>query len=304
MKSFSKLFLDALPEIIAGLAVAGILAIVSILYTSLGVIITVSVSVGIIIIASILIYLISRRNKNKATTNYKDENKIISVDSSKVESANVVRKQTILFVDDDIEVISYGFIVPLEEEGIEVVAATNVAQAINILKSDKPLDMVVSDIMMPYDNTEEGQGRVRYGGLEVIEATKKYRGNIPIICLSVSSNSIITEQVMKLGVYEHLHKPIRPSEFIQRVKLALLLSKQSPSQDMIKDEIKRHRIELNSSSPDTRIRALWALGELSTYDPTLLSLLKDISKTDSEQSVRNAAGEAMKKMRRKIVAKN
>jgi response regulator RpfG family c-di-GMP phosphodiesterase len=136
--------------------------------------------------------------------------------------------------------------------------------------------------------------------LEVIQAARELRGNIPIICLSVVHDKEIPRRLQELGVTEHLLKPIRSTEFVQRVKLALLLSQGSAQQDLIADEIKRRKLELKSSNAYTRVRALWALGELGHHDSTILGLLENIAQTDSDSDVRTAASEATSKIQTRL----
>lgn len=134
-------------------------------------------------------------------------------------------------------------------------------------------------------------------GLEVIEAAKQLRSDVPIICFSVVDEKEVCDRLEELGVTEHLVKPISPSEVAQRVKLVLLLSQEPPRQELILDEISRRKLELKSGYAHTRIRALWALGELGHHDPIGLDLLEDVVVSDDDSDVRKAAVEAISKVR-------
>jgi len=295
VKDVTQLLRDALPEIIAGLVVAAILSIIGLLYTQAGLWSIALAVVGAIILALALWFIVSRHKKSRIQ---KGGRPTIDRITQQYQS-NSVGKESILFVDDDIELIGHGFIVPLIAEGFHVLTATNVSQAVQILQSDQRLDLVITDLIMPYG--DEKPRAAQFGGLDVIEMARKLRGNIPIICLSVVHNEKeIPRRLQELGVTEHLLKPILPSEFLQRVKLALLLSKKEPQENLIADEIKSRTLELRSSWAYTRVRALWALGELGHYEPTILELLESIAQTDDDSDVRAAATEAIGKIETRI----
>lgn len=212
--------------------------------------------------------------------------------------STVNQKQTILFVDDDIEFLS-TLLLSLEEEGFEIVAATNLSQAIDALQSKKHIDVVITDMMMPFGG-EEDSGEASYLGLEVIAMVRRSRGSIPMICFSVVSSPEIVDEARKLGVAEYIYKPISPSEFVERVKRTLLLLQERPTIDLIQDEIARRRFELKSDNAFTRTKAIWALGELGHHEPTVVDLLKEISNCDPDKNVRTAANEAVEKIQRKL----
>jgi CheY-like chemotaxis protein len=273
MVELIRLLRESLPEAIGGLAAAAVLAILGLLYRRL-----------------------SRRKKERIT----DRDGLPQLTTSTEHQSAAVQsdnKQTILIVDDDIEFIAPMFR-PLEEEGYELIAATNVSQAIGILQSEQQIGLIVTDIILP--RKDEKAGESRYSGLKVIEAARQLRGDIPIICLSVVSSEKVGDQLQELDVTEHLIKPVRPREVTQRVKLALLLSQEPPRQELIADEISRRKLELRSGYAHTRIRALWALGELGHHDPTVLDILEEMVTSDDDSAVRKAAMEAMSKVRTEL----
>ena len=141
--------------------------------------------------------------------------------------------------------------------------------------------------------TQRKTGKVEYSGLEVVKAVRKLRGNIPIICLSVAAqrNAEIALKLQELGVNEIVAKPVRPSILLERVKLALLVSREPPQSEMLLEEIRSRRHELNSDNTFTRIRAIWALGEIGHYEPPVIAVLEDVSKNDNDRNVKIAADE-------------
>lgn len=206
------------------------------------------------------------------------------------------RKQTVLVVDDDVETIFPAFR-PLEKEGFEVITATNAGQALEILESDQHIDLLVTDLIMPYGNAKHGEAL--YTGLEVIQTARRTRGDLPVICFSVVRSEEVKEKIGQLGVTEYLSKPASIFELSERVKLALAVAQGPPQKELIQDEIAKRKRELKSVHPHTRIRALWALGELGQHDPALISSLKDAAERDPDYYVRRAANTAIRKIQSK-----
>jgi HEAT repeat protein len=97
-------------------------------------------------------------------------------------------------------------------------------------------------------------------------------------------------------VNERLVKPITTFELTKKVKLVLALAYEKSRKELVQEEINRRKHELKSSHSHTRIRALWALGELGQHDSTVLDLLENIAQKDSDYYVRRAANEALSKI--------
>jgi len=301
MKNLTTLLRESLPEIIGGLVVASILAIVGLLYTELGIWTVTFIIVATLIIATVLWLLLARQKKAKPQVH---RNSIPPTSAIAPQNLQLLssQKQSILVVDDDIETISPVF-VPLEKAGFHLLVATNLSQAIDILHSKPRIDLVIIDIIIPRGKKKDGEeGQAEYLGLEVVEQVRKLYGDIPIIAFSVTlGNEEIRQRLEQLGVTEQqqLRKPILLSVLAEQVKLALLLSQQPPQQEMIVDEIRRRKFELASENTNTRVRAIWALGELGHHEPTVMNLLEDLAKSD-DPSVQKAANQAIGKIQRRL----
>jgi len=124
MSDLIQLLRESIPEAIGGLAAAAILAILGLLYRRL-----------------------SRRKKEKSTAGNNTPKSTIQI-RHRPPAVQSGQKQTILVVDDDIEIIAPVFR-PLEEEGFEITAATNVSQAMDILQSDQQIDLIIIDLILP-----------------------------------------------------------------------------------------------------------------------------------------------------------
>lgn len=298
MKELLRVLREAMPEIIGGLVVAAVLAVISALYTGLGIWAAALVAVAALVLIAGLWLFLSRR---QPVAHVPEEPVRAPLRQARLTSE---LQQTVLFVDDDIEVIGESFIKLLRREGLNTVVATTAAQAIRVLESDQPLDLIVVDLMMPPGENFRGKvENYKYGrmmGLAVCEKARELRGNIPLICFSIVTNAEVLDKVRRLNVTAHLQKPLLPGEFIEEVKLALIRTQAPPQAELIRDEIERRKLELQSSYSSTRLRALWALEQIGHYDPTLVGLLEEIADHDESQEVRAAAKSAVKEIRRRL----
>lgn len=294
MSDLKRLLIKVFPDVVAGLILAAILAILGNLYSVLGLWIVPVIMVATGVLAVVARNYASRRRKDKPV-----RSPTLTPPEPVPLSPQVRPKhgQTILFVDDDVEIIALQFDLLLEREGFEVLAATNVEQAIETLQSDRHLDLIVTDLIMPHGSEKRGESR--YGGLEVVEAARQLRPSVPVMCLSVVRNPEIERRLRELGVVDFLHKPILPSVLVELVKLRLPPS-QGPSQhEMIQNEIRSRLLQLESSDPYSRIRAIWALGELGQHDPAVLDRLESVAQSDDDEEVRQAARDALRKLQRR-----
>lgn len=106
----------------------------------------------------------------------------------------------ILVVDDDASIVRLlsRF---LQADGHRVVAAHDVQSALDILRSDQPIDLAVLDFWI-------GDGT----GLDVLESLRCLRADLPVIFLSGGAEGMSLETTAALaemqGAAEFLFKPI------------------------------------------------------------------------------------------------
>lgn len=128
-------------------------------------------------------------------------------------------KGRILFVDDEKPLVDYAKKL-LEHLGYDVVDATSSVEALELFKQGaEGIDLVITDQTMP-DMT----------GLELTEAIKGVRSDVPVILCTGFSERVTPESVAGAGVCECLNKPVgarKLSEVVHR----LLKEKSSGNQD-------------------------------------------------------------------------
>jgi len=125
-------------------------------------------------------------------------------------ASNAVSAQvpkTILIVEDD-ENIRSALTMLLEFSGYRVLSASNGREGLDILKSDKTIDLVLSDFMMPIMNGEE-----------MLTELRSYEDNLhsqhlPVILVSAASEARALSQRFSCRL---LPKPVDVSTLLHEV---------------------------------------------------------------------------------------
>ena len=116
--------------------------------------------------------------------------------------------QTILVCDDDKE-IAAAVDIYLTAEGYRVLQAYDGLQALELLRDNEDVQLILMDVMMPR--------------MDGVHATMKIREsrNIPIIMLSAKSEDNDKILGLNIGADDYITKPFNPIEVIARVKSQL-----------------------------------------------------------------------------------
>jgi DNA-binding response OmpR family regulator len=98
----------------------------------------------------------------------------------------------------------------LEKDGYEVVAVDNGTEVIKKLE-ERPFDLIITDIMMPFMT-----------GLEIVSYVRSHSEKyIPIIILSSMAMESTILEAFSLGADDFINKPFSPNELSVRVKRLL-----------------------------------------------------------------------------------
>ncbi len=129
-------------------------------------------------------------------------------------------KNTILVVDDESRMrkIVNDF---LTKAGYNVIEAENGQQALDIFFSDKKIDLVLLDVMMPV-----------LDGWAVCKDIRK-ESKVPIIMLTAKSDESDELLGFQLGVDEYITKPFSPKILVARVEVVLRRAQGVSAQDII-----------------------------------------------------------------------
>lgn len=113
---------------------------------------------------------------------------------------------TILVAEDDLimlKTIEHR----LRKDGHNIILCQDGREALNKIE-ELSLDLIITDIMMPFSS-----------GLEIIGAVKKKEGKkIPVIVLSAMGQENVVLEAFQLGADDYITKPFSPNELSMRVK--------------------------------------------------------------------------------------
>jgi DNA-binding NtrC family response regulator len=116
--------------------------------------------------------------------------------------------ERLLVVDDDEEMRGLLRKV-LEKEGYHVSVAGDGREALAVLARGA-FDLVVTDMLMPRD-----------GGLELLATLHRIRPNLPVIIVTAFGDWYSYTRALELGAAAFISKPLRMSELIAAVHIAL-----------------------------------------------------------------------------------
>lgn len=113
----------------------------------------------------------------------------------------------VLVADDEIHII-HVVSIKLRNNGYEVIAAGNGAEAYDLACTERP-DIIVTDYQMPFVT-----------GIELIEKLRKNEEtrHTPVILLTARSFAITGELKDSLGIEECLSKPFSPKELLKSIQ--------------------------------------------------------------------------------------
>jgi DNA-binding response OmpR family regulator len=116
--------------------------------------------------------------------------------------------QKVLIVDDEpnILMLMEQALEKLEDEGVELLTATNGQEALRTIEAEKP-DLVFLDVMMPKMN-----------GLEVCSKVKRELGlkDVFVILLTAKGQEFDRQKGLDMGANLYMTKPFRPKEVLEK----------------------------------------------------------------------------------------
>ncbi|MCZ8514544.1 response regulator transcription factor [Paenibacillus filicis] len=115
--------------------------------------------------------------------------------------------ETILVVDDEAEIVELISLY-LRKEGYRVISSNSGAEALAMVKENKP-DIVILDILLP-----------EIDGIEVCRQIRKTH-NVPILFLSCKSEDMDIILGFSIGGDDYITKPFSPGQLVARVKAHL-----------------------------------------------------------------------------------
>jgi len=122
-----------------------------------------------------------------------------------------------LLVVDDNEVIVKTISVKLKSAGFEVSTALDGAEAVSIVRKDKP-DLIILDLGFPPDI-----GGVPWDGFRIMEWLRRVDESkkIPIIVITGGAGDQDKERALASGAVAFLYKPLDHEELLKLVRATL-----------------------------------------------------------------------------------
>ncbi|MBP1679236.1 MAG: response regulator receiver protein [Bacteroidetes bacterium] len=124
--------------------------------------------------------------------------------------------KTILVVDNESGSSSIEAI--LQRRGFRGIIARSAREALIIIRNDRSIDLVVTEMQLP-----------DMDGLHFLTAVRSIAQGLPIIVATNSGSIESYLHAVNLGVYEYLNKPVLPKELIRIASIALANPRPSTS---------------------------------------------------------------------------
>ena len=126
-------------------------------------------------------------------------------------SNEALRDRSVLVVDDDVRNI-FALSSLLETQGMNVVTATNGRDAVDLLRRNDGLSVVLMDIMMP--------GMDGYETMREIRRESRFR-TLPILALTAKAMKGDREKCLEAGASDYIAKPVDPEQLLALLRLWL-----------------------------------------------------------------------------------
>ncbi|MFC6096525.1 response regulator [Flavobacterium qiangtangense] len=116
-----------------------------------------------------------------------------------------MKKKKILIIDDDPRNI-FALSATLRAKSFDCLSCTSAEEAIQLLKTDEPIDAVLIDMMMP-----------EMDGYEAIPLIKKIESRVEVPVISVTAQAMVgdREKCISAGADDYISKPIDVDKLLQ-----------------------------------------------------------------------------------------
>src|SRR5438270_7415896 len=147
--------------------------------------------------------------------------------------------QSILIIDDDRDMclLLKRF---LSRHGYEVLESYNGKKALELLESIEP-SLVMCDFRL-----EDMEGNVLLGKIK-----EKYP-HLPVIIITGYSDIKIAVEVMKMGAYDYITKPLFPDEILVTIKQALETASKDGVTEKLRENVSSDQESADKSAPVSR----------------------------------------------------
>jgi putative two-component system response regulator len=175
------------------------------------------------------------------------------------QAQSVMTNRTILAIDDD-AAIHKILDIHLSSAGYEVIHTTGGKDVFYFLEENS-YDLVFCDIKMP-----------EVDGLKVLEYVRKKSEHIPIIMLTGLVDVTLAVEIMKMGAFDYLIKPILKENLLKTVRNALTQSDLAEKNRKLEVENEKYRLSLEEKVKERTEQLAKANAEITSAYAELKSL--------------------------------
>lgn len=154
------------------------------------------------------------------------------------------RAMKVLAIDDD-EMLCEIVAVYLEEQGFETLQAHDGAEGLRLFRRERP-DLVLLDIRMP-----------KMSGTEVLKQMTVESPQTPVIMVSSTGDLADVVEVLRLGAWDYIVKPINDMEFLlhaidKALERGRILSENKRYKEHLEEEVRMRTLELAQANDALR----------------------------------------------------
>ena len=166
--------------------------------------------------------------------------------------------KSILIVEDE-KVLRESLAGLLEEEGYEVLQASNGKEAYDLVV-DRPVDLVLSDVRMP-----------EMDGLTLLGHLKQLAPETPVIMITAYGTVDSAVEAMKAGGWDYLLKPVQFDDLLLKIQRALEFGEMSRDRNIMTEQLAAQSTFHNLVSESPNMRELFEqVRKLSTVKSGVL----------------------------------
>jgi DNA-binding response OmpR family regulator len=186
---------------------------------------------------------------------------------------NVLTKPQVLAVDDSLQTLKLLRFL-LEDEGYEVIVASNTRRARQILESPSGrIGLMILDVMMP-----------GMDGFDFCQQIRQEGERVPIIFLSAMRDTKSRAAGLKMGADDYVAKPFDPKELLARVAAVLRRTEAAPRMLKSQPVLRMGEVELDAA----RLKVRTSNGREADLTPTETKLLDCLMRNAGRALARDA----------------
>jgi len=120
-----------------------------------------------------------------------------------------VAGEKILLIDDE-QPIRKMFRIILSRAGYEIHEADGCLKGVEVLRRESGISAILLDVIMP-----------GVTGIDCLAKIKAEFGDIPVIMVTGVTNMETTKEVLKMGAFDYIVKPVRKNQLLEVIERAL-----------------------------------------------------------------------------------